>query len=458
MQGGAMQGAASSVSDEGFAPGQRLPGTKYKVARILGEGGMGVVYECVKEPGIRCAVKVLRGYLSGDAEHRERFLREVRLLAELSHPNIVRVFDYDVLSTGAPFFAMELLAGKPLSALLAEQRVLPPRVALKIMTQLLSALHCAHTHSTPFVHRDVKPDNIFLHTPPNGESSVKLLDFSIATFANRATMMAGTWGYMAPEQLLNQPVSEKTDLYAAAVVLFEMLTGAPPFATRDLDLLSRATLGTPAPRLTEAAPWVPASVADAVAAALEKDPAKRPANAKELADRLSDLARDDLTPVQSGVTVRDGSAMSPRSDASLTVLVSASTPNANGAAAPRGSGEQHVPSRDHASRHQLAPAPSRYRDFIVVAVIIGLLGGGAISSFLIWKRATERYDDLRAAPPLASSSVVVAAAPASETPPPPSIEPPPAPAPSAKPKPPPPSARPKPSAESGRFVPDLVGN
>ena len=184
---GSMNSMNSKNSDEGFFPGKRLPGTKYRVVRIIGEGGMAVAYECVKEPaGIRCVVKVLRRHLSADREQCVRFLREVSFLAELVHPHIVTVIDYDTLSTGAPFYAMELLTGKTLRAVLEEQGTLPPRVALKVMTQLLSALHCAHTHSTPLVHRDVKPDNVFIHTPRHGESTVKLLDFGVATVAHRA--------------------------------------------------------------------------------------------------------------------------------------------------------------------------------------------------------------------------------------------------------------------------------
>lgn len=386
---GSMNSMNSKNSDEGFFPGKRLPGTKYRVVRIIGEGGMAVAYECVKEPaGIRCVVKVLRRHLSADREQCVRFLREVSFLAELVHPHIVTVIDYDTLSTGAPFYAMELLTGKTLRAVLEEQGTLPPRVALKVMTQLLSALHCAHTHSTPLVHRDVKPDNVFIHTPRHGESTVKLLDFGVATVAHRATVMAGTWGYMAPEQLVNKAVSAQTDIYAAAVILFELLTGAPPFATNDLDLLSRATLGMSAPRLSEVLPWIPRSVDDVVASALDKEPANRPASAEEFAARLSELARDDLVPVQSGATLRGPYELAPRTDASLTAIVKAA--DASAPVVPSRKPDALPPSDRVESFPQPAGIPSRSRDVMaLIAIALTCVVLGSFVAFVIVRRGHE---------------------------------------------------------------------
>ncbi|MBX3230591.1 MAG: serine/threonine protein kinase [Labilithrix sp.] len=308
---------------EGFAPNQRLPGTKYVIVRVVGEGAMGVVYECIKHPGIRCVVKVMRSYLTKDADQLRRFRSEVRALAELDHPNIVRVFDYDVLADGTPFFAMELLHGRSLREVLAERNTLPPRVAAKIIRQLLSALDCAHLHTPPLVHRDVKPDNVFLHSPKNDESTVKLLDFGVATVSLRNTSMAGTWGYMAPEQLLGQPVTARTDVYAAAVLLFEMLAGKLPFHTNDLDAMAQATLHAVPPRLSELLPWVPRAVDDAVASALEKDPARRPPSAAAFARELAELDRDDLDASNASLALGGVVPLNARTEASLTAIVKA---------------------------------------------------------------------------------------------------------------------------------------
>jgi len=289
------------MNADSFSSGEFLPGTKYRIVRPLGEGAMGVVWQCLKEPGIRCVVKVMRRHLARDLDQRRRFLAEVRVLAELRHPNIVRVLDYDTLADGTPFFAMELLTGKTLETVLRERGALPPRVAYAIVSQLLAALQAAHTHATPIVHRDVKPANIFIDVPPDGEPQVKLLDFGVATIALRETVMAGTYGYMSPEQLRSAPVTAQTDVYAAAAVLFEMLVGEGPFdvfAQGGAEAVARATLSAPAPRMSRYVKWIPATVDDAVADALEKDPERRPKSAHDFRERLVELDRDDLPYVE----------------------------------------------------------------------------------------------------------------------------------------------------------------
>jgi eukaryotic-like serine/threonine-protein kinase len=311
------------ISD--FAPGDVLPGTKYHVVRPLAEGGMGVVLEVVKEPQIRGVAKLMGEDLLDDETFRRKFLAEAQILAQLDHPNIVRIFDYDTLADGRPFFVMELLRGQSLEELLVEHKTLPPRVAYRIMRQLLSALDCAHKHDTPVVHRDVKPGNVFIHKPKNGEAAVKLIDFGIVAAANKWTIMAGTHGFMAPEQLRSGVVTARTDVYAAAVVLYEMLVGHGPFplqAAMDAEALARATLEARAERITRYAKWVPESVADAIASALEKDPAERPASVRHFLDALVDLDRSDLFGVESEIPwSRDDVTPRPATMASLTAMV-----------------------------------------------------------------------------------------------------------------------------------------
>ncbi|MEA2752705.1 MAG: eukaryotic-like serine/threonine-protein kinase, partial [Myxococcales bacterium] len=186
-----------------FKDGQMLPGTKYRIVRQIGAGGMGVVYQVVKPPEIQGVLKLMSSDLTEHEEFRTRFLDEVRVLAQLDHPNIVKVFDYDKLPDGTPFYVMELLHGRTVRDVLATMGTLPPRVAFEVTRQLCEALHCAHTHDIPVVHRDIKPENIFLHAPRHGEPQVKLIDFGVIAVADRAHdgAFVGTWKYAAPEQI-----------------------------------------------------------------------------------------------------------------------------------------------------------------------------------------------------------------------------------------------------------------
>lgn len=398
---------------EGFAPGQFLPGTSYQIVRVVGEGAMGVVYECIKEPaGISCVVKVLRGHLSRDADHQRRFLAEARVTHQLRHPNIVQVFDYELLRTGNPFFAMELLTGHTLRDVLAERRALPPRVASTVMQQLLSALACAHEQEPPVVHRDVKPDNIFLHAPKNHEASVKLLDFGVATVSLRNTSMAGTWGYMAPEQILGQPVTPRADVYAAAAVLFEMLTGRLPHQSNNLDEMAQATLNATPPRLSELLPWVPSRVDDAVASALKKNAAERPESAAAFARALLELDQDQVEQRagRSSARLVEGSA-----GASLTALVRA----IDVARSNSSPGDFSPPMASHHAFPPLSSSVVPRSDPSRRKLIAGIVAGGMIglgSGVLIWAIAVSR--NTREPKEPSATAAAVAAGPAETSEPP----------------------------------------
>ncbi len=136
-------------------PGQVLPGTKYTVVRELGAGGMGVVYQVVKPPEIQGVLKLMSMELAEHEEFRVKFFDEVRVLAKLDHPNIVRVFDYDSLQDGTPYYVMELLNGRTVRDVLATVGRVPPRVAFEVTRQLCEALHAAHTNEPMVVHRDI---------------------------------------------------------------------------------------------------------------------------------------------------------------------------------------------------------------------------------------------------------------------------------------------------------------
>jgi serine/threonine protein kinase len=275
-----------------FKDGQMLPGTKYCIVRQIGAGGMGVVYQVVKPPEIQGVLKLMSSDLTQHEEFRTRFLDEVRVLAQIDHPNIVKVFDYDTLPDGTPFYVMELLHGRTVRDVLATMGTLPPRVAFEVTRQLCEALHCAHTHDIPVIHRDIKPENIFLHAPRHGEPQVKLIDFGVIAVADRAhdSAFVGTWKYAAPEQIRGERATPATDIYAVGLVLYEMLCGIGPFEHLDSgSLVSQAHLREIPPPVSKFAPWVPPSIVQLIASALAKEPRQRPRDAYAFAERLFEL-------------------------------------------------------------------------------------------------------------------------------------------------------------------------
>lgn len=275
-----------------FKPGDTLPGTKYRIVKQIGAGGMGVIYQVVKPPEIQGVLKLMSSDLTDHEEFRTRFLDEVRVLAQIDHPNIVKVFDYDKLPDGTPFYVMELLHGRTVRDVLATMGTLPPRVAFEVTRQLCEALHCAHTHDIPVIHRDIKPENIFLHAPKHGEPRVKLIDFGVVAVADRAHdgTFVGTWKYAAPEQIRGERATPATDLYAVGLVLYEMLCGIGPFEHLDSgSLVSQAHLREIPPPVSKFAPWVPPSVVQLISSALAKEPKHRPRDAYAFAERLYEL-------------------------------------------------------------------------------------------------------------------------------------------------------------------------
>jgi serine/threonine-protein kinase len=280
--------------------GALVPGTDWVKRCVLGSGGMGVVLGVEKDPGIRGAMKIMHPDLATRPEHVARFLQEARMMVALRHPNIVQVIDAGRFPDGAPFVVTEWLEGRTLRASLAKHPTgLPAIVAWEINRQLCTGLQRAHCHTvkdapTPIVHRDVKPENIFLQKQELAEPGVKLLDFGVAQLMDgtddlRST--AGTLAYMAPEQLRGERVTPRTDIYATTLVIYEMLTGRLPWDIdySDYDQMINAHRSLAPIPPTRFAPWLPPRVEALILRGLAKEPSERPASAQALAQELSDL-------------------------------------------------------------------------------------------------------------------------------------------------------------------------
>jgi serine/threonine protein kinase len=269
----------------------RVLGDRYRIVRELASGGMGTIYEATHVTlGMSVAVKVLSRSLAQDQQVKTRFFDESRALAVLDHPNIVRIIDFDVVGQ-EPYMVLELLAGETLSGRLLSGNI-PPDVALRITAQLGSALSAAHDKGV--VHRDVKPDNVFL-SQRRDSLVVKLLDFGISRFlpasGSRVTQeleVVGTAEYMSPEQAQGRSdVDARADQYSLALVTYEMLTGCSPFADENVeDSLRRVIIQAPT-QAHQVEPAVLPGVSAVLDRALSKEPADRFSSVDEFVAALS---------------------------------------------------------------------------------------------------------------------------------------------------------------------------
>jgi serine/threonine-protein kinase len=296
--------------------GALVAGTDWVKRCVLGSGGMGVVLGVEKDPGIRGAMKVMHAELANRPGQITRFLQEARMMVALRHPNIVQVIDAGRFPDGTPFVVTEWLEGRTLRASLEKHPSgLPAIVAWEINRQLCTGLHRAHCHTvkdapTPIVHRDVKPENIFLQKQELAEPGVKLLDFGVAqlmdgTEDRRST--AGTLAYMAPEQVRGERVTPRTDVYAATLVLYEMLTGRLPWDvdSSDFDQMIAAHKSLAPIPPSRFVPWIPPRIEALILRGLAKKPAERPPSAYAFAEELYELQFvDEAAPTSARVGMR----------------------------------------------------------------------------------------------------------------------------------------------------------
>src|SRR5919204_5057426 len=268
------------------APGPSDPavGTEvagYRIVAPLGRGGMGVVY-LAEEVGLGrpVALKLLPPALAGDAAFRRRFLREMRVAAAIDHPNIVPIYRAGE-EGGQLFIAMRYVDASDLRRVLELQRRLEPGRALAILEQVARALDAAH--AAGLVHRDVKPANVLLAAPLADMEAehVYLVDFGLARSAEPDVsitgggLFVGTPRYAAPEQVAGEPVDGRTDGYALGCVLFECLTGRPPFPGGSGEALLLAHLEAAPPRVTTLRPDLPPAIDQVITRALAKSPEDR---------------------------------------------------------------------------------------------------------------------------------------------------------------------------------------
>jgi eukaryotic-like serine/threonine-protein kinase len=293
---------------------------RYRVLARLARGGMATVYTAMDERLERTvALKIIHPTRAGEPRFLERFTDEAKVIARLTHPNVVAVYDQGT-HQGLPYLVLEYVRGRTLREVLAEQRRLSPDEALTILEQMLAAIAAAHRAG--LVHRDVKPENVLVAEAPNHsllDSVVKVADFGLARAVEEASadgaptggQLLATVAYVAPELVTDNHADPRTDVYSAGVVLFEMLTGRVPYEAERPVEVAWQHVDRDVPPPSRYVPGLPAALDELVTRATRRDPGGRPTDAGAMLAEVQD-ARDDIQPP---------APTRPRPEAAPTVMV-----------------------------------------------------------------------------------------------------------------------------------------
>ncbi len=370
--------------DAGARIGQRIAG-KFRLERVLGVGGMGVVYEAVNEAtNRRFALKLIHPEVTRDPAGRERIAREATAPNEIGHPGVVPVYDAGTDADGTLYLCMELLEGRTLREALAEEGA----TIEAAIAHVLAALEpLAAAHAKGFVHRDLKPENVFL-----AKDGVKLVDFGLvrradATSASMTGQTIGTVHYMSPEQARGgSQATAASDVWSVGVMLYEIVAGQKPFEGESaLDVMMKAA-GEPHARID-----APEALASLVDACLAKDPASRPADASALEPRLR-AALEDLGASGAGSRPVDAAHFARELATSRAATVPMSEPSSDGAvpvaptvALPSAPG----PAEPDFDELKIPSGSSGALKIALGLFVVALLAGGA---FLVFAIAAKSYD------------------------------------------------------------------
>jgi serine/threonine protein kinase len=381
--------------------GEILDG-KYRVERVLGVGGMGIVVAATHvQLNTRVALKFLLPAALGNAQIVERFAREARAAVQIQSEHVARVTDVGTLPTGSPYMVMEYLEGGDLAETLAQSGPMPVTLAVGFVLQACEAI--AEAHSLGIVHRDLKPANLFLARRTGRDAVVKVLDFGISKTKDsgpsgltQTSAMMGSPYYMAPEQMMSsKDVDARADIWALGIILYELLAGAPPFVADTMpEIVFMVTQRDPPP-LAAKRPDLPEALSDVVARCLIRDPAQRVANVAKLASALAPFG-----PPRSEISVER-----------IIRVLGASAPPPSGASG-RANPAQAT-SSTWASSQPGARTPSKAQVAITAGALLVVVGVGVGWRLLRSPAQPSRSEE----PPTTAAATPTASAPQAAAPP-----------------------------------------